>query len=57
MNVTTWYGRSANSRIADPDRPADIFSWLICESYDDKGNAIQYESAAGVRIQQADDRH
>ena len=27
-------------------RTARIFSWLICESYDDKGNAIVYEYAA-----------
>ncbi len=42
-NITTWYGKTSNSRIADPDRPARIFSWLICESHDDKGNAIEYE--------------
>lgn len=42
-NVTTWYGRTENSRIADPADATRIFSWLICESYDDKGNAITYE--------------
>lgn len=42
-NITTWYGKTADSRIADPDNGAHIFSWLICESYDDKGNAILYE--------------
>ena len=34
---------------ASPIRRSDrerIFSWLICESYDDKGNAIVYEYAA-----------
>ncbi len=41
-NVTTWYGKTAESRIADPADPARIFSWLICESYDDKGNVIVY---------------
>lgn len=30
-NVTTFYGKSAESRIADPTR---IFSWLICQSYE-----------------------
>lgn len=46
-NVTTLYGKDDNSRIVGP--PSDshslrrIFSWLICESYDDKGNAIAYE--------------
>lgn len=42
-NVTTWYGRTSRSRITDPSDPARCFSWLICESYDDKGNAIVYE--------------
>lgn len=41
-NVTTWYGRSPESRICDPDDPARIFTWLICESYDDRGNAVVY---------------
>ena len=45
-NVTTWYGKSADSRIFDPADPTRIFSWLICESYDDKGNAIVYEYKA-----------
>jgi RHS repeat-associated protein len=53
-NITTWYGKSAGSRIADPADPGRIFSWLICESYDDKGNAILYqykqEDSAGVDI-------
>ena len=33
-----------NSRIVDRSNPthARIFSWLICESYDDKGNVIVY---------------
>jgi RHS repeat-associated protein len=42
-NVSTWYGKTSESRIADPGDPSRIFSWLICESYDDKGNAIVYE--------------
>jgi RHS repeat-associated protein len=41
-NITTWYGRSADSRIADPADPSRIFSWLICQSHDDKGNVIAY---------------
>jgi len=45
-NITTFYGRTEESRIADPDDPTRIFSWLICQSYDDKGNAIVYEYAA-----------
>jgi RHS repeat-associated protein len=50
-NVTTLYGKDNNSRIFDPADPSPanptrVFSWLICESYDDKGNAIVYEYAA-----------
>ena len=57
-NITTFYGKAiirtaaqprseiADPRIADPADPARIFSWLICESYDDKGNAILYEYKA-----------
>jgi RHS repeat-associated protein len=56
-NITTLYGQSTQSRIAEPDEPTHIFSWLICESYDDKGNAIRYEYKAensdGVDIAQA----
>ena len=45
-NITTLYGKAAGSRIADPDDPRRVFSWLICESYDARGNAIVYEYAA-----------
>ena len=41
-NITTWYGKSKESRISDPFNPSRIFSWLICESHDDKGNVISY---------------
>jgi virulence plasmid B protein len=44
-NVTTIYGGSSKSRIADPADLSRIFSWEICRSYDDKGNAIIYEYA------------
>ncbi len=41
-NITTFYGLTEDSRVQDPvGRRA--FSWLICESYDDKGNAILYD--------------
>ncbi|MFB2833323.1 SpvB/TcaC N-terminal domain-containing protein [Floridanema evergladense] len=42
-NITTIYGKTAESQIVDPNDSTHIFSWLICESYDDKGNAIRYE--------------
>ncbi|WP_328418428.1 hypothetical protein OG470_32485 [Micromonospora sp. NBC_00389] len=41
-NITTWYGRTDESRIADPADARRIFSWLICASFDDKGNVIAY---------------
>ena len=44
-NITTWYGKNSESRIFDPADPSRIFSWLICESYDDKGNVIAYRYA------------
>jgi len=42
-NITTLYGSSDNSRVVDQAVATHTFSWLICESYDDKGNAIVYE--------------
>jgi hypothetical protein len=45
-NVLTVYGFDAESRIADPDDQRRVFTWLICQSYDDKGNAIVYDYAA-----------
>lgn len=60
-NITTWYGRTAQSRIAHPLDPARIFSWLICESHDDKGNAIAYEykqeDSAGVAPAEVQERN
>jgi len=60
-NITTWYGRTAESRIYDPADPSRIFSWLICESYDDKGNVIVYryksEDSDGIDLSQAHERN
>ena len=51
-NVTTVYGATAASRIADPADPSRVFSWLISATYDDTGNAAVYdyvaEDSAGV---------
>ncbi len=41
-NILSVYGRDGASRIADPSHPQRVFTWLLCESYDDKGNAIVY---------------
>ena len=60
-NVTAWYGRTAESRVADPEDPARIFSWLICERSDDRGNVIAFqykaEDSAGVPLMQAHERN
>ncbi|GCE06808.1 SpvB/TcaC N-terminal domain-containing protein [Dictyobacter aurantiacus] len=45
-NVTTLYGAWGNSCVADPEDESRIFRWLICESYDDKGNVITYDYKA-----------
>jgi RHS repeat-associated protein len=60
-NITTLYGKTSESRIADPGDPMRVFSWSICESYDDKGNAIRYEYKAensdGIITAQAHERN
>ncbi|MDZ8104425.1 MAG: SpvB/TcaC N-terminal domain-containing protein [Nostoc sp. DedQUE12a] len=45
-NIIAIYGKSNNSRIADPSDSLRVFKWLLCESYDDKGNRIIYEYEA-----------
>lgn len=56
-NITTWYGTTPESRIADPTDASHIFSWLICQSHDDKGNIILYgykpEDSSGINLAQA----
>ncbi len=42
-NILTVYGKNATARIVDPEDPERIFSWLICETRDDKGNAVLYD--------------
>ncbi|XHX76331.1 MAG: SpvB/TcaC N-terminal domain-containing protein [Stenomitos frigidus ULC029] len=60
-NIATLYGKTENSRIADLGDPAHVFSWLICESYDDKGNAIRYqyksENSDGISNAQVHERN
>ncbi|TMQ13274.1 MAG: toxin [Deltaproteobacteria bacterium] len=51
-NVLSVYGQSAQARVADPDHPERVFTWLLEETRDDRGNIIRYrykaEDAAGV---------
>jgi hypothetical protein len=67
-NITTWYGKTADSRIADSAEQSHIFSWLICQSHDDKGNVVVYgykpedslpifEDTAGNRLTKAHERN
>jgi RHS repeat-associated protein len=60
-NVETIYGLHADSRIADPRDPTRVFTWLICRSFDDKGNAIVYDYAAengdGVDMDLSSEQH
>src|SRR5215831_3358959 len=65
-NITTLYGKDANAIIydpseADPQNPRRIFSWLISETYDDRGNAIVYEykpeNTEGVDLSQANEKN
>ena len=42
-NITTWYVKTAENSVADPADSTHIFSSLICESYDDKGNVVAYQ--------------
>jgi len=60
-NVLTLYGKDDNSRIFDPVDPQRIFSWLICETRDDKGNTVIYkykaEDGVGVDLGRAYERN
>ncbi len=51
-NITSVYGKDLSSLVVAPAEPTRIFEWLLCESYDDRGNVIVYhykqEDAANV---------
>jgi RHS repeat-associated protein len=59
-NVLTVYGETSESRVADPKDTQRVFEWLICRSYDDRGNTIEYEYAAegddGVDVSRPSER-
>src|SRR5215218_9616269 len=60
-NILTLYGKDPNARIADPADSRRIFTWLICETRDEKGNAVLYEyrqeDGAGVDLTRAHERN
>ncbi|MFC9590865.1 SpvB/TcaC N-terminal domain-containing protein [Streptomyces sp. NPDC056944] len=53
-NVLTVYGLGPEHRIADPADPGRVFSWLISETRDDKGDVVLYrykpEDGTGVDL-------
>ncbi len=58
-NILTIYGLSSDCRVKDPQDARRIFSWLICETRDDKGNAVMYrykaEDGVGVDLDRANE--
>lgn len=60
-NILTLYGKDDNARICDPEDPNRIYSWLISESRDDKGNGVLYdykaEDAEGVDLARVHERN
>lgn len=60
-NITTIYGKTKDSRIYGHNDDSHIFSWLISESYDDKGNAIFYkyktEDSSNIDISQVHEKN
>jgi len=59
-NILSVYGRDTDSRIVDPADAGRVFSWLLCETRDDRGNAIHYtyrqEDATDVDVAQPCER-
>lgn len=45
-NVTTIFGDDENSRVFDPVNPVRVFSWLVSQMFDDRGNLMKYEYKA-----------
>jgi RHS repeat-associated protein len=60
-NVTTFFGRSSESRVADPADETHVASWLISDSYDGRGNAVHYrykaEDSTGVDATRTHERN
>ena len=51
-NVHSYYGLTAESRVADPHDPMRVFEWKLCRTHDDKGSICLYhykeEDFAGI---------
>jgi RHS repeat-associated protein len=59
-NGTHIYGQTTSTQIVDPKDPSRVFSWLLEQSSDDRGNVVQYvykaEDGAGVDPTQTNER-
>jgi RHS repeat-associated protein len=42
-NVTSRFGTTADTRVSHPDHPAQIFQWLLADTFDARGNHGVYE--------------
>ena len=42
-NVHSYYGLTAESRLADPHDPTRVFEWRLCRTHDDKGSICFYQ--------------
>ncbi len=51
LNVTTWYGRSEESRIFDSEHCHRIYQWLVCQTHDDKGNVVVYRYTGDAELE------
>ncbi|HWB77212.1 MAG TPA: SpvB/TcaC N-terminal domain-containing protein [Nannocystaceae bacterium] len=41
-NVTSWFGRTAQARVVDPEDDRRVFEWRLEETSDDRGNLVRY---------------
>lgn len=60
-NVTSYFGTSAASRIADPANPNHVFAWLLARTEDDRGHVVEYtykaEDLSGVDATKPSESH
>src|SRR5215472_869339 len=60
-NITSYFGASAASRIADPANPRHVFAWLLARTEDDRGHVVEYnykaEDLAGIDAASPSESH
>ncbi|HVH43009.1 MAG TPA: SpvB/TcaC N-terminal domain-containing protein, partial [Labilithrix sp.] len=60
-DVVNVYGRDPKARIADPDDAGRVFSWLLEETHDDRGNIARYtykaEDESGIDRSSVNEAH